>query len=177
MAEDAKQTATPEAAPQTPEQLMADLQLALTNGDFKQVSAVSRKIDNITKAAEKVELEAKRAAVAKMEDKVKAAITKAVKPLVDSGDLDAADGIWFSYDFGEAAPTVRLVKTTARAPQAGGGGTGKKFDVSTDSLLAKYGSEAYKDSGMTVQQAYESNTDKNYRYAIRQHLLKKDGII
>ena len=41
-----------------------------------------------------------------MTEDVKGAIVKAVKPLVDSGKLDAADGIWFSYDFGEKAPVV-----------------------------------------------------------------------
>lgn len=161
----------------TKEQLMVEMKSAMTSGDWKLVSQVSRKIDIMTKAVEKAELEAKRAVLDQMVEVVKAAYIEFRTPLVDSGQLDAADGIWIADDFGEVSPTVRLMKSTARAPRAGGGGTGKKFDVSTDAMLSKYGVEPYKDTGQTFQQAYESNTDKNFRYAIRQALLKKDGII
>ena len=165
-----------DVAQPTEAELMAELQSALGKGDFKAVAACSRKIDGIVKAREKVELEVKRAALDAMISKVASAITKAVKPLVDSGDLDAADGIWYNYDFGEQAPTVRLMKSAPKAGRAGGGGGGKKFDVSTDDMLARHGAEDYKD-GMNFQQAWESSTDKNWRYAIRQKLLKLEGVI
>ena len=155
-------------------ELMAQLKAALDKGDFKAVAAVSRKIDGMTKATEKAELEAKRAAVEAMQESVKAAIVEAITPLVDSGELDKADGIWFSYDFGEQ-PTVRLLKTQTKT-RTGGGGTGKKFDISTEDMLAKHGQEDYKD-GLTFKVAYDQNTDKNWRYAIRQKLLKLEGII
>lgn len=161
----------------TKEQLMVEMQNAMSSGDWKLVSQVSRKIDIMTKAVEKAELDAKRAVLDEMSESVKAAIVDAIQPLVDSGQLDAADGVWFTYDFGEQAPTVRLMKTTTRTPRAGGGGTGKKFDVSTDDMLARHGYETYKDTGMTIKAAYDSNTDKNWRYAIRQKLLKLEGII
>lgn len=160
----------------TPEQLMSELQVALTKGDFKAVAQISRKIDQTTKATEKAELEAKLAALKEISDEVAKAITDAITPYVDSGQLDVADGIWFSYDFGEQAPTIRLTKTTAKAPRVGGGGTGKKFDISTDDMLAKHGDKEYKD-GKTFKQAYDENTDKNWRYAIRTRLLKLEGII
>lgn len=162
----------------TEAELMAELEAALKSKDFKAVAAASRKLDQSVKATEKAELEVKRAALDAMIGKVKDAITKAVKPLVDSGELDAADGIWYSYDFGEAAPVVRLMKTQPRAARAGtgGGGGGKKFDISTDDMLSRHGQEEYKD-GLTFQQAYESSTDKNWRYAIRQKLLKLEGVI
>lgn len=156
--------------------LMAELEEALASKDFKAVAAASRKLDQSVKAKEKAELDAKRAALDAMVDKVKGAIAKAIKPMVDSGDLDAADGIWYSYDFGEQAPTVRLTKTAPKAARAGGGGGGKKFDIGTDDMLARHGQEEYKD-GLTFQQAYESSTDKNLRYAIRQKLLKLEGLI
>ena len=165
-------------APLTQEQLMAELQSALTKGDFKSVAQISRKIDTLTRATEKAELDAKRAILDSMIEGVKVAITKAIEPIVTSGKLDAADGIWFSYDFGEQAPTVRLMRTAARAARTstGAAGTGRKFDISTDAMLAKFGADEYKD-GMTYQQAYEGNTDKNWRYAIRQKLLKLEGVI
>jgi len=170
-------TQEPVAAEQpTKEQLMAEMQAAMTANDWKLVSQVSRKIDTITKAAEKAEVDAKRAELDAMSETVKTVLIGAITPLVDSGQLDKADGIWLSYDFGDKAPTVRLMKTTTRTPKAGGGGTGKRFDISTEDMLAKHGEEDYKD-GMNFKTAYESNTDKNWRYAIRQKLLKLEGII
>jgi len=165
-------------APMTQGQLMASLQSALDKADFKAVAQISRKIDTLTRATEKAELDAKRAVLDSMIDEVKNVITDAVTPLVASGKLDAADGIWFSYDFGEQAPVVRLMRTAARAARTstGAAGTGRKFDISTDAMLAKFGAEEYKE-GMTYQQAYEGNTDKNWRYSIRQKLLKLEGII
>ena len=160
----------------TEAELMAELEAALKSKDFKAVAAASRKIDGIQKAKEKAELAEKKAALDAMSEDVKTAIMKSVKPLVDSGKLDAADGIWFSFDFGEQAPVVRLMKTQPRAARAGGGGGGKKFDISTDDMLSRHGEEAYKD-GMTYSQAYLSSTDKNWRYAIRQKLLKLENII
>lgn len=174
---DEKQAEVQAPAPEPTEaELMQELETALKSKDFKAVAAASRKLDSAVKAKEKAELEVKRAALDAMIDKVKTAITKAVKPLVDSKELDAADGVWYSYDFGEQAPTVRLMKTQPRAARAGGGGGGKKFDVSTDDMLGRHGQEEYKD-GLTFQQAYESSTDKNWRYAIRQKLLKLEGVI
>ena len=176
---EAKVVATPVAEPVLTEaELMAALEAALKSKDFKAVAAASRKLDTAVKAKEKAELETKRKALDAMIETVKAAISKAVKPLVDSGKLDAADGIWYSYDFGEQAPVVRLMKSQpkARSASTGGGGTGKKFDVSTDDMLTRHGAEEFKD-GMTLQQAYESSTDKNWRFAIRKKLLQKEGLI
>ena len=170
----AQEQPTPE--PLTQEQLMAQLQTALTAGDYKAVATVSRQIDQRVRAGEKAELDAKKAELDAMCEGVKDVLMGAITPLVESGQLDKADGVWFSYDFGEQAPTVRLMKTTTRAPRAGGGGTGKKFDISTEDMLSKHGEEVYKD-GVTFRYAYNSNTDKNWRYAIRNKLLKLEGII
>jgi len=158
--------------------LMLQLDAALKSKDFKAVSKVSAEIAKFTKTKEQEELAAKQKALEAITDKVKSAIAKVLKPLVDAGELDSADGVWFTQDFGEKIVTCRLTKTAARkASTGGGGGVGKKFDVNTNDLLAKFGSQPYKESGMTVQQAWESNTDKNFRYAIRQTLLKLNGTI
>jgi len=173
----AKAVVAPASEP-TEVELMAELEAALKSKNFKAVAAASRKLDTAVKLKEKVELDEKRKALDAMIDSVKAAISGAVKPLVDSGKLDAADGIWYSYDFGEQAPVVRLMKSQpkARTSGSGGGGTGKKFDISTDDMLSRHGQEEFKD-GITLQQAYESSTDKNWRFAIRKSLLKKEGLI
>ena len=181
--EQPKQNGTPavasapvEVKQPTESELMAELKAALAKNDFKAVATISRKIDGLTKANEKAQLEAKTAALAKVVETVKSAIVKAIRPLIESKQLDAADGIWFSYDFGEQAPTVRLTRTAAKATKSGGGGTGQKFDISTDAMLAKHGAEKFNEE-LTFQQAYEQNTDKNWRYAIRTKLLKLEGVI
>ena len=167
---------TPPSEP-TEAELMAELEAAMKTKDFKVVAAVSRKLDSAVKAKEKAELDVKRSQAGAVEDEVKAAYIKAFKPLIDSGKLDAYDGVWISHDFGDQAPTVRIMKTAPKAARAGtGGGGGKKFDVSTDDMLSRHGTKDYKD-GLTFSQAYESSTDKNWRYAIRQKLLKLEGII
>ncbi len=162
--------------PPTKAELMAGLQKALSEGNFKEVTRISREIDKTAKAEEKAELDAKRAELVAVENTVKDAIVGVITPLYDAGELDKADGIWLSWDFGEQAPTIRLTKTAARTPKAGGGGTGKKFDISTDSLLEEFGDQMFNEE-QNFKQAYESNTDKNFRYGIRQKLLKKKGII
>lgn len=154
----------------------AEISRLATEEGYKAVAAFARKLDQADKAKEKAELDAKRAALDAVKETVSKAITEAVKPIVDSGQLDVADGIWFSYDFGEQAPVVRLMKSAPRAARSGGGGGGRKFEVSTEDMLARHGEEEYKD-GMNFSQAWESSTDKNWRYAIRTKLLKLEGVI
>jgi len=172
-------TAQPKQTEQVSEaELMQQLDAALKSKDFKAVAKVSNEIAKFQKTKEQAELEAKQAALAAVTDKVKKAIQAALKPLVDAKELDMADGIWYTQDFGEKLVTCRLTKTAARKTSGGGGGgVGKKFDVNTSDLLAKFGDQPYKDTGMTIQQAWDSNTDKNFRYAIRQALLKLNGTI
>jgi len=158
-------------------ELMQQLDAALKSKDFKAVAKVSNEIAKFQKTKEQAELETKQSALAAVTDEVKKVITAALKPLVEAKKLDSADGVWFTQDFGEKLITCRLTKTAARKASTGGGGVGKKFDVNTNDLLAKFGGQNYKESGMTIQAAWESNTDKNYRYAIRQTLLKLNGTI
>ena len=162
--------------PITQDQLMSQLQAALTKGDFKEVAKVSRAIDSLAKQAEKAELAIKQQALQGIIDSVKSAIMDSLSPMIESGELDAADGIWFSYDFGEQAPTLRLSKTASRARTSTGGGTGKKFDISTDDLITKYGSQMFNDE-LSFKEAWDTSTDKNWRYGIRKKLLKLEGII
>ena len=184
MAKEAKEsasTATPEQQPVaepelTIEQLMAQMQDAITKNDFKLVSTISRKIDQRNRAIEKAELDQKRAAAEQVSKAVLENYLLAVQPMIDAGGLDVFDGIWISHDFGEKEPTCRLMKTATKARSSGNGGTGKKFDISTEDMLSKHGEEVYKD-GVTFNAAYQSNVDKNWRYAIRTKLLKLEGII
>ena len=164
-------------APKTEAELMADMGRAVKAGDYKAVAKVAQELVRFQKAKEQAELEAKQKVLAERTDKVKQAIEKALKPLVDSGFLDQADGIWYAHDFGDKLVTCRLMKSAPRtARTAGGGGGGKKFSVSTTELLEKFGNDEYKDR-QTFKAAWDANTDKNWRYAIRESLLKKNGNI
>ena len=162
----------------TEEELMAQLQDALATRDFKAVAVASNRLNTAVKAMEKALLEKKQKALDAMADKVKSAITLAIEPLLDSGELESADGVWYSYDFGEKAPVVRLMRTQPKGggERKGGGGGGKKFDISTDEMLEKHGEEEFK-NGLTLNQAYESSSDKNLRFSIRKKLLKLEGLI
>lgn len=171
----------PDAKPPTEAELMASMDKAIKSGDYKAVAKVATEIAKVQKTKEQAEVEAKQKALAGLTEKVKAMIEKAVKPMVDAGELDQADGIWYTYDFAEKLTACRLMKSQPKArTTTGGGGGGKKFDVATtpgSDLFEKFKGEAYKESGMTVQQAWDSDADKNKRYAIRQWLLKKGGVI
>ncbi len=160
----------------TEAELKTELKKAYESGDFKAIATVARKIDTAVKVKEAAELAAARDIADKVSAKVASIITKALQPMLDAKELDAFDGVWYSNDFGEKAATVRLLKSAPKATRQGGGGGGKKFDVSTDDMLLRHGTKDYKD-GINFSQAYEHSTDKNWRYAIRQKLLKLDGII
>ncbi len=162
--------------PKTEAELMAEMDKALKSKDFKAVSKVSAELVKFQKDKEAAELAAKQKKLEGMTEKVKTAIQNALKKMVDSGELDEADGIWYTNDFGEKLVTCRLMKTQAKAKTSGGGGGGKKFSVTTEEMLEKFGGETYKD-GKSFKEAWDSNTDKNFRYAIRETLLKKGGYI
>ncbi len=174
--EETTQEQAVEEQPKDEAALMQEMNQAVASGDYKAVAKVAQELVKFQKAKEQAELEARQAVLAEKTETVKSVIQKALAKLVESGELDEADGIWYSNDFGEKLVTCRLMKTAARKTGGGGGGGGKKFSVSTSELLEKFGSEEYKD-GMSYQQAWESNTDKNWRYAIRESLLKKAGVV
>ena len=163
-----------ETAPKTEADLTKEMQDAMKTGDFKAVAKVAQELVKFQKAKEAAELEAKQQALAAVTEEVKAAIEKALKPLIDSGKLDQADGIWYTNDFGEKLVACRTMKNQTKAKTGGGGGGGKKFSVSTTELLEKFGSEEYKD-GLSYQAYWDANPDKNARYGVRESLLKKGG--
>ena len=155
---------------------------AIASGDFKQVAKVASELVKFQKAKEQSELDIKLKSLQELNVKVSTAVMKALKPMYDSGELDKADGVWSGWDFTATIekginPYCRLVKTAAKKSGGGGGGGGKRFNVSSVDMLAKYGGQPYKESGMTIQQAWDADTDKNKRFAVRETLLKLDGQI
>lgn len=160
----------------TEAELKAQMDKAYKAGDWKQIARVAGEIAKFEKDKEAREHAAVLKALEAVTEEVKKAIDKALRPLIDAKKLDKADGIWYANDFGEKLATCRLTKSAPRKASTDGKGGGKKFDVSTDDLLAKFGGEVYKD-GVTFKAAFEKDTDKNKRYAIREALLKKGGYI
>lgn len=161
----------------TQKELLAEMKVATDAGDWKGVSKISSQIAKVVKAEESAEKDAKEATLAEVTKSVKAAIDKVVNKIVESmagtPELEAMDGVWYSWDFGETLVTCRVVKSAKR--KSGGGGGGKKFNITTNELLEKHGDEEYKD-GESFKSAYESNTDGNSRYKIRMKLLKAEGL-
>lgn len=177
MAEEAQSTTAVEEQPKTEQELMAEMNSAVASGDYKAVAKVAQELVKAQKTKEAAELAAKAAVLDAKVNTVKDIIMKSLTKIVEAGDLDMADGVFFNWDFGDKEPLCRLTKAAARkAGGGGGGGAGKKFSISTLALLETYGAEEYKD-GMTYQAAWDSNSDKNWRYAIRESLLKKGGYI
>jgi hypothetical protein len=195
MADETK-VATPVAEmPKTESELMQEMTAAVKSGDYKAVAKVAQELVKVQKVKESTELAAKIAVLTEKTLMVKGfydtltgffiggkapeservnKFASTIKKMTGT-ELDQADGVWFSNDFGEKLTTCRLVKTAAKTAKAGGTGGGKKFAIGTAELLEKHGSSEYKD-GLTFKAAFDSNTDKNYRYAIREALLKKDGV-
>jgi len=165
-----------EEQPKTEQELMAEMNSAVASGDYKAVAKVAQELVKAQKTKEAAELAAKAAVLDAKVNTVKDTIMKSLSKMVEAGDLDMADGVFFNWDFGDKEPSCRLTKAAVRKAGSGGGGAGKKFSISTPAMLETYGADDYKD-GMTYQQAWNSNADKNWRYAIRESLLKKGGYI
>jgi hypothetical protein len=178
------------------EEQKTQLAEALAKGDFKTVTAISKaiaseqaKVEKSKREAGKGEEEAKKqlliATTLAMKDRIVGLITAAKDK--DSGDyltnMDKADCVVFKWNFTDADNLVecKLFKSSATRPagtKSTGGGAGKKYSVKTDELLAKYGENIFKDdTGQTFKEAWDSNSDGNWRYGIRVKLLKLEGVI
>jgi len=162
----------------TKAELVEEMKVAAKAEDWKVISKISSSIAKMVKEEEKVEKDAKLEAIAGLTEKVKSIIDKTVQKLIDTGELDPADGIWYVQDFGEKLTSCRLLKTAPR--KSGGGGAGKKLNITTTALLEQFGESVIESGdleGMTFKAAYESNTNGNFRYKLRLKMAKLAGLI
>lgn len=174
-------------AVETEASVKAEIGVALAAEDWKLVAKLGSKLAGFEAAAAKSALEAKQVALAEITDKVKSAIQEAIAPLVESAEFEMAEGVWFTWDFGEQLSTIRVLRqATAPTPRSGGnggGGTPKKFDIGTQALLDQHGNEVVTTGptaqrGMTFNDAYAlAEGDGNKRYKVREALLKVHGIL
>ncbi len=182
--------ATPEqpAAPITPpkpeptiDELKAQIKAMVDANNFgAEFGALSKKLATAQAKIEADQREATQKALVEVTAKVQAAIEKATEPFLKEIEAKGGDGIWFVSDWGELLTDTRLIKkrpTAAKKSGGSGGGGGRKVNISTDELMKDHGDKAYKDTGMTYQEAHNSDTNGNKRYAIRQALLKEAGLV
>lgn len=160
----------------TQEQLQEEIKAAVESGNWADVKRISGEIAKLVKSEEKTERDAKLAAVAELTISVKEKLDKVVQKMVDSGELDNCDGVWYSSDFTDTTTSCRLLKSQPKARTGGGGGAGKKFSITTKELLDSYGDQPNGESGVSIKEAYEATTDGNKRYNLRVKLLKLANI-
>ena len=171
--------ATPTPAPVlTEDEMKAKVQSLMAAGDFNAAKALLTNLAKGQKDKDKAELEAKQAALKEVNEEVKLAIQKLVQGYVSQGKLDKADHVKFYQNLTDSTKDVEcsLFKSAqAKARSGGGSGTGQKFAVRTTDLMAQYGDEPYKESGMSHSEAWEADSGGNSRYAVRMSLLKLGG--
>jgi len=168
---------------------------ALAKGDFKTVTTISKaiaseqaKVEKSKREAGKGEEEQKKQLLIATTLAMKDRIVELIKRSKDTDNadyllnMDKADCVVFKWNFTDADNLVecKLFKSAARpaGTKSTGGGAGKKYFVRTEELLAKYGEYIFKEeTGQTFKEAWDSNSDGNWRYGIRVKLLKLEGVI
>jgi len=164
-----------EAKPQLSQQeLEAQLREAMQKGDMATVVKIASQLNKASKTKDAAELEAKKAQITDLAEKVKAGFVGLIDRF--GADIVALVGekkaiINLSWSYEEQLPTVKIVKGSSTVRKTGGGGNPQKFDMKTEDMLATFGSQEYKD-GVSFNDAWAATTDKNVRYAIRKKLIK-----
>lgn len=175
--------------PLTEEQIKAQMTDAVAGGDWTTVKRLAAELDKLAKLAEKAAKDALQQKLAEVTSFVKSAVDKAVQKIMDSGQLDGADGVWYAYDFGDQSSSCRVTKTKAKA--APGTGTGKSSYVTgfppSDEMIALVGDQVMfaedtdvtinketvsMKAGMTLKEAYDFSTNGGWRNRVRQALGK-----
>jgi len=172
---------TPAKAPEvvrSEEEILSELQTAVSAKDFAKVKALSTELAKQQKAVEDVAKEQAKARIGDITAKVKAELDKTAAKLLKylpEADVAVMSGIWYVNDFGESLTSCRVTKTAPKS--TGGSGGGKSFAISTNDLLSEFGDVVMvAETGQTYRQAHEASTDGNSRYKVRTKLLKLKGL-
>ena len=171
--------------PRTIQAIQADMQVALSKGDMKALGVLSKEFTAVQKASEAAELKAKQDALTEKWTEVYETLFGAdglIRSMVDTGELDVADGLWIAWDFGEKEekginPSLKFFKKSSTGEKktgTGGGGHSTKGLPRTEELLKEHGEEVMNsETGETFNSAYESaKGDGNKVYQVRVKLLK-----
>lgn len=167
------------------------LAAALAKGDFKTIATISKAIaaeqskgQKSTRELAKIAEEAKKQALAQTTIIVKDMLVDHINQMRRTvAGMDKADCVVFKWNFTDADNLIecRLFKSTPRPAgksTGGGGGATKKYAVKTEDLLDKFGDDLYDEqSGKSFREAWDSDSNGNWRYGVRVKLLKKEGVI
>lgn len=175
------------------DELEAKMKDAAGKGDWKAVRQVARELEDLDKTEEKARKEQQIKVLADITLKVKQKIDGMLQKMIDNKELDFADGIWYSQDFGTTDTACRLMKS---APRKAGTGTGSGSYISrpekTSDLLAQVGDnvmfaedtqvtidkvEQTMVAGTTFKQAYEHSNNGGWRNRVRMAILKEAGLV
>ena len=164
------------------QELRSQLDSAVTTGDIDQIARVSKMLNDIQKSKTIEADKAKQALLDALRSMTLKAITNSLASIIDAGKLDEAQGVYFTWTFGdEPEITFTKARQTPRVRIV------KHPNVKTIDLVKEYGHLPFdndttdsksKDSKALVTYAdkYFTNSDSNFRYTkIRIPLLKLAG--
>lgn len=166
------------------DKLQEQLQAAAAKGDWKAVIELGSQLKKSQNEADKARQEANKGKIIELSAKVKAELIKVSKRFEDViTDLVGEDKarVKFEYDFSNELDSVIAITKgpVGGAKRASGGGTPQRYEKSTHDLLEAYGDQPFlkngEASGQTLQQAHDSSTEGNFRFKVRQQLIKLDS--
>jgi len=166
--------------------------------DKETIKKLAREIVDAENALAKAKREALQAAIAGLTEKVKGTIDKAVARMIEAGELDGADGVWYSKDFGDESSGCRLLKSAPKVAgeKSGNGGSYVSHPAKSDELRKSEGAKPFTSpdgtpvtkatigkvehtfpDGLTLEEAWKYSNDGGWRNRVRQALLKSAGLI
>ena len=158
-------------------ELREELEQAKLADDWKLVASKAKELANYQAKLEALEHETKLSKLTDVANELKAVVISFIEEAVRHGQLDEAELVSFSWDMTSPLNTltVSLLKAKATKERKATTGTGKVYNVTTESLLIEHGSKLIDGKDETYQQAWDAKMDKNSRYQIRKKLLKLAG--
>ena len=124
-------------------------------GDFNAASKLFSAAAKLQSTQAQAEQQARIDAVADAKPKLVTAIQQAIADVLgDKAKL--IDGVWIAWDKSTNDLSCSLFKPQTERKQRSSNGVAKKFNITNEQLLAKYGDEPSKFNGYTFQQAYAS---------------------
>ena len=173
---------------------------AYSKKDMKLMAQLSKLYTKAEAVEEKSKKDALLAELIAVTQKVGTGLAEFIDSMVDSKELEGAEGVWFAYDFGAIRekginPSCKLIKSTRKAAGEGSS-TGTSSYVANPAksaeLLEKVGGnvmfaeetlvtidkvEQTIPAGTTFKAAYDHSTNGGWRNRVRMALLKEAGII
>lgn len=181
------------------DQLFEALGTAYKAKDFKLMGKLSSLVAKAEQTEEKSKKDALLAELIAVTQNVSTAISGVIESLVDTGQLEGAEGVWYAFDFGAIRevginPACRLIKSGRKTTGEGSGGkssyvanpaksadllnqVGDEVMFAEDTTVTIDKQEQVMPAGTTYRKAYDFSTNGGWRNRVRMALLKKAGII